>query len=829
MTYFAYNFLLAIAAVVALPYYLVRARRKGQPWSSLPQRFGFLPRFFVQTGAGAIWLHAVSVGEVLSSVPLARQLRRRFPGERIFVSTGTVTGQELAREKLGEWADGIFYAPLDLPFAVRRVLACLRPKLVIVAETEIWPNLYRQVKRSGASLMMVNARISDKAFPGYRRWRYFFSRVLGHVDLILAQSGEERERLIAAGAEPAKARVGGNLKYDFEPGETAPPAEVSALLARLAPSPLIVAGSTRKGEEEPVVEAFRQVTRCHPKALLVLAPRHPQRFDEAARVLEAAGVNYVRRSRLAEDGAAGFALPGVLLLDSLGELSSLYAAADVVFMGGSLNGWGGHNVLEPALFGKPVIAGPAMQNFRAITETLVAAKGLIQIEGAGQLGEKLEELASDRVRREEIGSAARRIAEAQRGATMRAVEHGAQLYERAVPRWARGWAEQAALGLPAVCWAAGVRVHRGLYEKGWLARKRLPRPVVCVGNLTAGGAGKTPVVLWLAEQLLRRGYRPAVLTRGYRRETAADSVVLTGAEAELPPVNGDETQLLLRRLLALGADVPVGVGGDRYRTGVAVGKQHDVDVFLLDDGFQHWKLERDFDLVLEDATRPFGGGAVLPLGHLREEPGGLRRAGAILLTRTRRGGDDHGLRDEIRRHNAAAPIYRSRDRAVGFVRAGSGEEIESGALSRTPVLAFSGIGNPASFERTLEGTGVRPVEVLRFRDHHRYGSGDVAAILEAARRHQAAALVTTEKDLMNLWHAVRDGGERDWEARVAERFGPLPLYWLRSEVEVDDGESLLDQMEQTILHSRESRSGGRARERMATRNIDGDDFRDDQR
>jgi tetraacyldisaccharide 4'-kinase len=368
-------------------------------------------------------------------------------------------------------------------------------------------------------------------------------------------------------------------------------------------------------------------------------------------------------------------------------------------------------------------------------------------------------------------------------------------------------------------------VHRGLYEKGWLARKRLPRPVVCVGNLTAGGAGKTPVVLWLAEQLLRRGYRPAVLTRGYRRETAADSVVLTGADAGRAPVNGDETQLLLRRLMALGADVPVGVGGDRYRTGVAVGEQHDVDVFLLDDGFQHWKLERDFDLVLEDATRPFGGGGMMPLGRLREGPGGLCRAGAILLTRTRRGGGDHGLRDEIRRHNAVAPIYRSRDRAVGFIRVGSGEEIESGALSGTPVLAFSGIGNPASFERTLEGTGVRPVEVLRFRDHHRYGSGDVTAILEAAREHRASAMVTTEKDLMNLWHVVRDGGEQDWEVRVAERFGPLPLYWLRSEVEVDDGESLLDQMEQTILQAGESPSGGRARERMEKREIDGDDQR----
>ncbi|MCB1021914.1 MAG: 3-deoxy-D-manno-octulosonic acid transferase, partial [Acidobacteria bacterium] len=389
----------------------------------MAESLGFPPARLTQPGPGAIWVHAVSVGEALLAVPLVRRLRERFPGRAIVFSTSTPTGQDIAQEKLTSYCDQIFYAPFDFPWAVRATMRAVKPALLLVLETEIWPNLFREAKRHGTSVLLANGRISDRSEPRYRSLRRFFAPTLAQCDAVLTQSAQDAERFVAAGAPADAVRAAGNLKYDFEPGAAEPPGAVAELLTRLEPSPVILAGSTREGEEAMVARAFAELAQKHPRALLMVAPRHPQRFDEAYETLCASGLPVVRRSALGEPPA----LPAILLLDSLGELSSLYASASVVFVGGSLNGWGGHNVLEPALFEKPVVVGPAMQNFRAVADRLLAADALVQIDDAAGLAPALGALLYDPQRAAQMGARGRAVAEAERGATGRVVEQAAQL------------------------------------------------------------------------------------------------------------------------------------------------------------------------------------------------------------------------------------------------------------------------------------------------------------------------------------------------------------------------------------------------------------------
>jgi 3-deoxy-D-manno-octulosonic-acid transferase len=804
LTYFAYNILLALLAPLLVPYLLLRGRLKGQAWSSLSQRLGTLPVSFHQTGSNAIWLHAVSVGEVASCAELIRTLRRRFPKCPIFVSTTTVSGQKLARERLAGVVDGIFHAPIDLPFAVRRVLFALRPRLVIVAETEIWPNLFREVKRFGASLLLLNARISDRTLPRYRNLRFFFAPVLANADLILAQSAQDQERLLQAGAPADRLRIGGNLKYDFDPADAPLHDDLKTFLSRHPAASVIVAGSTREGEEAPVLEAFREVASRQPRALLVLAPRHPSRWDEVAGMLSAGGLPFVRRSELASDASAAFSLPGVLLLDTLGELASLYPLADVVFVGGSLNGWGGHNVLEPALAGKPVVVGPTMQNFQAIADELLRREALVQVESAHQLPAALLSLLGDRETSAAIGSRGREAAQAQRGATETAAREAQRLHGLATPCVPPQWFEYAALWLPMLLWSAMVRARAWCFQHGWLQSRRLRTFTLCVGNLTAGGAGKTPMVLWLVEQLHKRGYQTTVLLRGYRRVSPESQTVARPGLPISPLRSGDEAQVLLRHFEEQGLAVPVGIGAERAAVGNRIEEEQPLDAVILDDGFQHLQLKRQFDLVLVDSTQSPGGDHLLPLGRLREPVSGIRRASAIVLTRTEPGQSYEGLEQQLKRLNPGAPLFRSRTRLLGAVEAATSADATIDSLRLRRALGFCGVGNPQSFWRGLEQEGVQLVHRMRFRDHHIYAPLDVRNIVLAARHEQAEILLTTEKDLVNLWHAADSARSvsTNLGATVAELFHPLLIYWIRIATEIEKGEDLVAFIEERMAVSK---------------------------
>lgn len=429
--HFFYSLLTAAALTLLAPYFLVRGLREGKYLHSLRERFGFLPRALGTDSTQprkTIWLHAVSVGELLAGLPLARALGEQYADHRLLISTTTRTAQELARQRC-TFADGIFYFPLDWAWVVRRVFDALRPNLVVILETELWPNFLRQARRAAVPVVFVNGRISERSLTRalrLARWcpplRTFYRRVLEEGTLYLMQSEADAERLRRLGAPGERVHVAGNLKFDFEPPP--PPAFVVWLeqqLARQPGRPLLVAGSVVAGEEEAVLEAFEQVRRQWPQALLVLAPRKPERFAIAAELAVHRGHVVRRRSQLGAAAALDHAAD-VLLLDSMGELAALYRLADAVFIGGSLVPAGGHNLLEPAWFGRVPIFGPHMNNFRAVADAFLQAGAALCVGDAADLGRVWTELLADRARRERLGQAARALLEQNRGATMRALK-----------------------------------------------------------------------------------------------------------------------------------------------------------------------------------------------------------------------------------------------------------------------------------------------------------------------------------------------------------------------------------------------------------------------
>jgi len=414
-----YSAILAVALLLSSPFWLVQMIRLGKYRAGLRERLGFVPRRVQRNSSGpVVWIHAVSVGEVLAIGTLVQELRANIPASRVVVSTTTHTGQKLARERFGE--ENVFYFPLDLPFCIAPYLRKLRPSLVVLAETEFWPNFIRMTSESGARLAVVNARISDRSYPRYKRFRGLLARVLRYVDLFLAQSEVDAQRLCEIGAPSERVRVSGNLKFDVAPPkEVALVEELRAEIAASDAGPVIVAGSTVEDEEEMVLTAFRAVLQGHPRAVLLLAPRHKERFEDVAQMLSESELPWRQRT-LFETGE--HALGGaILLLDSIGELASIYALGDVAFVGGSLVACGGHNILEPAHYGVPILIGPHTENFRDIVELFAQANARIVV-----LPETLGEITLALLAREEerkaLGERGRQVLATQRGATARTIE-----------------------------------------------------------------------------------------------------------------------------------------------------------------------------------------------------------------------------------------------------------------------------------------------------------------------------------------------------------------------------------------------------------------------
>jgi 3-deoxy-D-manno-octulosonic-acid transferase len=413
--HFLYSLLLAFAALLSLPWWAFEMLRLEKYRAGLKERLGSVPARLNTAKPGSIWVHAVSVGEVLAVSRLIAELKTTEPDTPIFISTTTVTGQRLARERFGE--THCFFMPLDFGFAVQAYLRALKPRLLILAETEFWPNLLHLARKRGTVVAIVNARISDRSFPRYRRFSWFFRRVLSNVDLFLAQTAQDAERLRAIGAPTERVRVSGNLKFDIR--LSAPSQIVQQLRSAIAKdSPVIVCGSTAEGEEGPVLEAFKQVQQKFPSAVLILAPRHPERFDKVANFISSLDIAFARRSSWA---AACPISGGVFLLDSVGELASVYALADIAFVGGSLVPTGGHNILEPAQYGAAIVVGPHTFNFREIVSIFQSGGALLIADAHGLPGTLLELLQND-AERNRLGGRAKELFAQHAGATLRTLQ-----------------------------------------------------------------------------------------------------------------------------------------------------------------------------------------------------------------------------------------------------------------------------------------------------------------------------------------------------------------------------------------------------------------------
>lgn len=426
----AYSIALLLGLFITAPYFILRGLRYKKYFSDFGQRLGRLEGIERPSGDRTIWIHSVSVGETLAAEPLLGLFAERFPRAVFALSTTTETAQALARAR-AQQNSFAFYFPFDFLFCLRRSLDFVKPSMVVLVETEIWPNLLCECERRQIPVALANARLSDRSYRGYNWIRPFMRRTLARFSAILAQTEADRSRFLSLGVDEQKVLVSGNLKYDIADNGAGARLECSNFLPADG-VPLIVAGSTADREEQILLDAFRRArSATGHKLRLLIAPRRPERFDEVERLIGKTGFACARRSALTRPDSGA----EIILLDTMGELAAVYEHATVVFVGGSLIQKGGHNILEPARYGKPIVVGPHMENFRQIAHDFLAADALRRLPDAeperlGQLlGVTLTSLINSPAERETLGKNARAMIDQNRGATARVAEALAQILE----------------------------------------------------------------------------------------------------------------------------------------------------------------------------------------------------------------------------------------------------------------------------------------------------------------------------------------------------------------------------------------------------------------
>ncbi len=421
--YFIYNTLLFIISLLASPFifYAVLSEKKYR--KGLSQKLGFLPPSLLQklSGTRPVWIHAVSVGEVMATIPLIQQIKKRYPSQKIVLSTVTVTGSYTASIRARE-VDAVMYFPFDYPFIVRRVVRKINPKLFITLETEIWPNVLRELKRKKIPSVLISGRISNHSYHKYRWARFFFSKVLDNIDVFCMQTEVDTKRIIDIGAKEDRAITAGNLKFDQQvPSLTS---EEKATIYRIfnlkEGQRLFIAGSTHRGEEDIVLEVFKNLKKTFNDLILMLAPRHPERFNEVAHLLSRHGLQSIKKTEIENDKSRNN--HDVILIDTIGDLSKLYSIGTIIFVGGSLVSTGGHNVLEPVSYKKAVIFGPHMENFLEISRSLRKSGGGLQVHNQEEFISRAKMLLQDDAFRDGLGEAAFEVIAHNQGAITKAME-----------------------------------------------------------------------------------------------------------------------------------------------------------------------------------------------------------------------------------------------------------------------------------------------------------------------------------------------------------------------------------------------------------------------
>ncbi|HHL39678.1 MAG TPA: 3-deoxy-D-manno-octulosonic acid transferase [Deltaproteobacteria bacterium] len=419
MTRFVYEIVLHIGFLAMVPYFLFMAAAARKYRRGLPERLGMVPRrkLAALEGGPVVWVHAVSVGETRAVIPLVRMLKERRPQVKVLFSTVTATANDVAAAEGKGLIDALVYCPLDFSWAVGRLIDRAAPRVFVVVEKEVWPNLLLLLRRSGAATVVVNGTVSERSFESYRRFGFFFREVFGSLSAFCARTEEDAARAEALGVEPGRVTVAGNIKFDMGARTAGCEARADELRRALCVDggPVIVAGSTHRGEEEILLRLYGSLRSEFPELRLFIVPRHPERFDEVEALAARSGFSYVRRSA----GGRG----DIVVVDTVGELSALYSLADVAVVCGSLvRGVGGHNLLEPAFFSRPVLYGPYIDSYRSMAALLEAGGGGLRAAGESDMLAKLRRLLREEGAREEMGRRAKAVVDANRGAAARCVD-----------------------------------------------------------------------------------------------------------------------------------------------------------------------------------------------------------------------------------------------------------------------------------------------------------------------------------------------------------------------------------------------------------------------
>ena len=823
--YLIYNLLLIVVFILfVLPYYTYR----------LFTEKGFSRRFRQSLGRvhnkeiekvmrkDCIWIHGASVGEIVATSPLVKQIRQEMPDRPILVSAFTVGGYNMAKQIIPE-ADAIIFFPLDLPFVAESMVKRIHPGIFMPVETELWPNFLRAIRERHIPVMMVNGRISEKSVKTYRYLYGIWDDMLSTVSRFCMQSSIDADYIYSLGADKNKIFVTGNTKFDQTYAEVTSEdyTRYKEELGLNDSYPIIMAGSTHPGEEKALFDAFKKVREKHADARLVIAPRKVNRADEISKLASSYGFETGYRSKMLENPSLRKEYP-VVLLDTIGELGRIYAVGDVVFVGGSLCKTGGHNVLEPAAHAKPIIVGPNMQNFKDSYSLLSKVGACKMVNNVAELANEMLDIIGNDERREKMGAASLQVIKENRGADIRSIHYLKELLDltsvpsreyASYPINTRGINDEGGGGLrhsdaiiqyiyqiaygpetPFYGWLIlgflrgcsylyeyGVRLKLAMYDMGIKKKEKLDCCVISIGNITVGGTGKTPTAQKMADLIKRMGYRVVILNRGYRSHwdkeigvvSDGNKIFMTAYEA------GDEAYLMAKTL----PGIPVVIGKNRAITGKYAVEKLNAEVIIMDDGYQHWHLERDLDVVLVDTLNMFGNGCVLPRGMLREPLENLNRGDLFLLTKTDQSSvlSRMQLRKTIERYNAKAPVVESVHHPKNFVEIAdwykgiTQNHMDLSELEGKNVMVFSAIGNPSSFEQTLSSIGLNIKEAVRYPDHHDYGMLEMQYILERASSHKAVAMITTSKD------AVKIPTEFIYSSRE------IPLYILNMDIQVTDG------------------------------------------
>lgn len=816
---FLYNLAAILIVTIIIPIFLLRATRERGFVERIKQSFGFYPKETIDKVArkDAIWVHAASVGEIVATSPLVREFRKAFPTSPILVSVVTTGGYEMANRIIKD-ADAIIYFPLDLPFLASRVVDRIRPRVFLPVETELWPNFLKKAKQLDVPVMMVNGRISDRSVKQYKYLFGMLREMIGTVKCFAMQSSIDADYIMRLGAPRELVTVTGNTKFDQAYTSVSPDerAELIRELGLSGASHIMIAGSTHRGEEELVLTAFRAVREREPGVRLIIAPREVLRTMEVEHLCRRAGFTVNTRKNLQQGGEGG---EDIVILDTVGELGRVYGLGDVIYIGGSLVAHGGHNILEPAAHGKAIIVGNQMFNFKDIHALFRSHDAVVTVTNGEELTRETLRLFGDPAERERLVRETLAIIDENKGASEKSAKILVEMLENYESRRAiraqrrilghRVQATQKVANLQtyfidlvhdkevrglwrrlimavfyvfSLIYGQLVNLKLSMYHIGWFKKERLTCFVISLGNVTVGGTGKTPTAQHLAREIRDMGYRVAILNRGYRAKwRGAVGIVSDGHALKMDAETaGDEAFMLAKHL----PNVPVLIGPERAVTGRYAIEHFGAQVAILDDGYQHWQLERDMDILLVDAVNVFGNGYLLPRGTLREPLSHIDRADVCLMTKVDQAapGAIEYIWETFRSYNQDGLILESIHQPRQFVRLADWyEDIAAGGVPVTElkgkkVLAVSAIGNPASFEQTLADLGIEIVESMRYPDHHDYGEKDMAEVLYRAETLGVEAIIITEKD------AVKVPGD------VVRAKWRIPMYVISVEVTFQKGQ-----------------------------------------